>query len=394
MPKNRKNILILLALFMLAGLLWSRALLSISMGLWLVYGCISGANSFTKPFRWPILIWSLLPIFLLLLGIYQDGFNKANNQHLLTALVFPVAAVASLRFFPQLNKIIPKLWIYAALMGLAYPLDWFVLHASKAIQQYGVGKSLPVFMDQDHLRFSIFLCSALLFTLLPSTQIRFKKIIFSILLAGILFLAVRTAWIISFLIIIGFGIYRIGWLRITATMLVLMGLLWILPTANKKIRYTVYDWQQYYTQGYHANYSDGVRLTINKVAWQNIQTKKQSNIGWAAIPASIQSHFSTLYKSQTTTYGWPFNEWLFWWMGSGWWGMILFSGWLFYPAWYGWRKKNIFLVIWTAAIAASCLVESTLNYQYGAFLYAWPIMICWFANTKPLTDDSVIAKVE
>lgn len=394
MPKNRKNILWGLSLLMLCGLLWSRALLSISMGLWLICICLSHYNLSTKKLRSPVFIWSVLPIFLLLLGVYQDGFNKANNQHLLTALVFPVAALAALGFFPDLNKIIPKLWIYAALIGLVYPLSWFVLHSSEAIQQYGVGKSLPVFMDQDHLRFSIFLCSALLFTLLPSTQIHFKKIIFSILLAGILLLAVRTAWIISFLIITGFGIYRIGWIRIAATMLVLMGLLWIMPTANKKIRYTIYDWQQYHTEGYHANYSDGVRLTINKVAWQSIQTKQQSNIGWAAIPATIQSNFSKTLKGQTTTYGWPFNEWLFWWMGSGWWGMILFTIWLFYPAWYGWRKNNIFLFIWTVAIAASCLVECTLNYQYGAFLYAWPIMICWFTYSKSSTDDSIIAKVE
>ncbi len=394
MPKNRKYILWGLSLLMLSGLLWSRALLSISMGLWLIYICISRFNLSPKKLRSPVFIWSVLPIFLLLLGVYQDGFNKANNQHLLTALVFPVAALAALGFFPDLNKIIPKLWIYAALIGLGYPLGWFAFHTSEAIQQYGVGKSLPVFMDRDHLRFSIFLCSALLFTLLPSTEIRFKKIIFFVLLAGILLLAVRTAWIISFLIIAGYGIYRIGWIRIAATMLVLIGLLWIMPTANNKIRYTIYDWQQYHAKGYNANYSDGVRLTMNKIAWHSIQTEQQSNIGWSAIPATIRSNFSTALKGQTTTYGWPFNEWLFWWMGSGWWGMILFSIWLFYPAWYGWRKDNIFLIIWTVAIAASCLVECTLNYQFGAFLYVWPIMICWFTYSKSSTEDSVIAKVE
>jgi hypothetical protein len=75
-------------------------------------------------------------------------------------------------------------------------------------------------------------------------------------------------------------------------------------------------------------------------------------------------------------------------MGSGWLGTFLFSGWLFYPAIVGFKQKNKGLIIWTFAIGISCLVETTLNYQYGVFLHVWPIVILWQQETISAPDNS------
>ncbi|PJE46679.1 MAG: hypothetical protein CUR34_08610 [Sediminibacterium sp.] len=387
MSNKAKNILLGLAIIMLAGLLWSRAILSISMGLFLIYAVYNAYHQKLKLLSNPLFIWCLCPFALILMGIYQDGFNPSNLQILLGILVYPIAgitAIAGEKY--SFTKTISQPWIHAALIALLYPLGWFVLHASEAFELYGQGRTLPVFMDTDHVRFSIFLCSALLFTLLPVSNARYKKTSFAILLGAIIFLSVRTGWVIAAIIVTGYGIHylkrkplldRHRNRNILIAIIALVTIFAITPTIQQKIRYTIYDWNNYNTKGYDSTYSDGVRRAINAVALKAISEDHASAIGWSAIPSTLQQKFTQVLNGQKTQYGWPFNQWLFWWMGSGWWGMILYSLWLFYPAWYGYKHNNPFLIIWTLAIAFSCLVETTLNYQYGVLLHVWPIMICW-----------------
>ncbi len=393
MAKRATNILLTVSIIMLAGLLWSRALLSISMGLMLICALyfwnknnIGSAKSFYLYFKNPLLIWCCSPILLLFLGIYQEGLTSTNLQLLLTFSVYPIAGlttIAAEKF--NFTKTISQPWIHSAIIALLYPLGWFLFHSSSVIEQYGTGKSLPVFMDNDHLRFSIFLCSALLFTLLPVNNARYKKISFTVLLLAIVFLSVRTAWILAFIIVIGYGFHfflqhqssKKNLLIIIISAICITSLFWIFPTTQQKIRYSIYDWQQYNSKGYDSTYSDGVRRAVNTVAWNAIKNDHATAIGWSAIQATIKEKFSQQFNGSKTQYGWPFNQWLFWWMGSGFIGIIVFTIWLMYPTWYGFRHKNPFLIIWTLAIAASCLVESTLNYQYGVFLHVWPLLICW-----------------
>ncbi len=386
MPKRGTNILLAITIILLSGLLWSRAILSISLGLMAIYA-IYYLKKNNATVLTPFFIWCLCPLFLATLGIYQAGFTDANLSFLLTLLVYPIAgitAIAAGEF--SISKTISQPWIHAAIIALLYPLGWFVLHAEEAIKIYGQGKTLPVFMDTDHVRFSIFLCSALLFTLLPISNARYKKISFAILLGAIIFLSVRTGWVIASIIIVGYGIYYLqskparNPLRnrtISIAVIAIITILAVTPTIQQKIRYTIYDWNNYNTNGYDSTYSDGVRRAINGVALKAISEDQATAIGWSAIPSTLQQKFSQVLNGQKTQYGWPFNQWLFWWMGSGWWGMLLFSIWLFYPAWYGYQHKNPYLIIWTFAMAFSCIIETTLNYQYGALLHVWPILVCW-----------------
>ena len=148
-----------------------------------------------------------------------------------------------------------------------------------------------------------------------------------------------------------------------------------IPTVKNKIHYTLYDFEQYNQKGYDPNYSDGVRRAINQVSWKAIQEKGFSNMGWAVIPDRLQAEFKTVTQGSDTNFGWPFNQWLFWWMGVGFGGTLLFTLWLCYPILYAWRKTNASIAIWTLAIAASCLVECTINYQYGTLLHIVPLFL-------------------
>jgi hypothetical protein len=137
-----------------------------------------------------------------------------------------------------------------------------------------------------------------------------------------------------------------------------------------------------------VNFSDGARRAINYTAWKTVTSDGNANVGWAGIPQALQKGFDTYFHGQQIRYGWPFNQWLFWCIGGGWWTMILFFAWLLYPVFWGIRKKNYSLCSWTLVITASCVVECTLSLQYGVFLHAWVTALLWLSMTKVESGNS------
>jgi O-antigen ligase len=324
-----------------------------------------------------------------MLGCWQHPFEKSNYDYLLSLSMYPIAAFSVKALNPQFFQNSGfKIWTVATIIGIAYPLFNYFGHIVSFNEAYGMGKSLPTFMDTDHVRFGIFLCAGFLMILLYGNK---EKPIYKWLMGGmafvILFLAVRTAWILLLIICIAYAIEQIrlptsikksfGIKHLVSALAIVMIAFLLFPTIRQKLAYTVYDWQQYQPGRYDSNYSDAARRAVNFSAWQSVKQPGGSNTGWANIPAVLEIQFSKIYPGTHLNYGWPFNQYLFWWMGSGWWGMLAFSGWLLFPVYWGWKHHQIGLVGWTLAIAVSCLVESTLQLQYGIWLHAWLIAIIW-----------------
>lgn len=381
MQDIRKNIPLLLMIISLAGLYFSRALLSIATGLWFVYGIIEVIRQEEKLYKQPFLIWSFVFPLLCLLGSCQSSWSHPQNQQiLLTALAYPAWALGLLAIKEkQQLKRIQITWVITAIIGLCYPLIAFVGDIQGNIQALGSGKALPVFMDTDHVRFGILLVSAVAINwilLKEDSTNKWLKTSLLFLIAGILFTAIRTAWVLLLILFIGWFLLETKKKMVALFLLIAIGAAtYQIPTVQNKIHYTLYDFEQYNQKGYDPNYSDGVRRALNQVSWKAIQEKGFSNMGWAGIPDRLQQEFKTVTKGSETNFGWPFNQWLFWWMGVGLGGMLLFTLWMFYPILYAWRKKNTSIAIWTLAIAASCLVECTINYQFGTLLHIVPLLL-------------------
>jgi hypothetical protein len=360
--------------------------MSLTQGLWCIYAVAIG----WKQLSWknPLLIWSLTPLCFWLLGAYQMPFARANTDLALTLAMYAATVIVVQTTTDEIReKHWIQIWLMATLIGVAYPLGYYLSHSFAAVQDYGQGKSLPTFMDTDHVRFSIFLCASFLLLLLqplfPKKQSFFLAIVLAII---ILFLSVRTGWAILIMTIFLYPLLE--WKKLQTLTKNKAGLVigiaiigmaaayFLFPTVQQKLAYSIWEWKQFQPQQYNPTYSDGTRRAINWAAWQSIQDG-HSNTGWAGITEKLSASFSQIFKGQSTAFGWPFNQWLFWWMGAGWWGMLLFSGWLFYPIWVGWKYKEPGLIIWTIAIAISCLIETTLNYQYGEFLHIFLIALFW-----------------
>lgn len=332
--------------------------------------------------------WSLWALLLPLLGCWQTPFSAKHFDLLLTWSMYPIAFLSVSR----LNESTLHRFIHwcrlAAFAGIIYALSSYLFNQSTWTKAYGTGQSLPTFMDGDHVRFGIFLCGIGLLTWLSNIlSVRTKFIYLLILLTAILFMAVRTAWVVASILLLICACYstngstlqrRFRPILILLILLLAVSLGYLLfPTVQQKWAYTIYDWQQYAAQPEQLGYSDGARRFINSLAWDVGKKTPFSGVGWANIAPVLQSAFSEKYPGQTLSFSWPFNQWLFWWLGSGIIGVVFFSAWLLFPLIKGWQEKNSGIIAWTLAISVSCWVESTLSFQYGVWLHAWILAFAW-----------------
>ncbi|MDE3253984.1 MAG: hypothetical protein KGO92_14360, partial [Bacteroidota bacterium] len=196
---TKKHIPIALFFLMVFGLLCSRAILSITEGCWLVYALFHMHDWRKKIFTNPLLIWSLCPVFLFLLGTWQQPLQISNYDFLLTLFAYPVAAFALFSWQKDHpRKTIHRIWFAATLTGILYSLFYFFQNSQSLLEGLGKGQSLPTLMDDDHLRFGIFLCAGLTLLLFSNSV---KPIVKSCLAVGLLgfllFLSVRTAWVMA-----------------------------------------------------------------------------------------------------------------------------------------------------------------------------------------------------
>jgi len=387
----------LLFIVMLGGLFFSRAILSLSQVTWAIWICIDIFKNGRRTNS--LLTWSGWVLVIGLLGCWQAPFTWSHFDYLLTLLMYPIAFhVCSRVSYQTLQKWIVYCSI-AAGVGIVYALVQYSQTSAQWQQAYGLGKSLPTFMDTDHVRFGIFLSgTAMLVLLLTKFTTQTRIFIYLLLVFSIAFMAVRTAWVATTIIAICFLIFlslskrkpkqllKIGLLcMVLGTMVVAAYQLF--PTVQQKWAYTQYDWQQYTGDTSNMRYSDGARRIINTIAYKEITEKGAANKGWAGIAPTLQQSFEQAFPQTRATFRWPFNQWLFWWMGAGLLGMLLFTCWLLYPLFRGIQKKQWTPVAWTLAIAATCLVESTLSLQYGVWMHAWIGAIAWkLADLSPAND--------
>lgn len=373
----KKNLPLIIASLLFGGLLFSRALLSMAEALAGIYGIITFIRSGQKISSF--ILWSFIPIVLFGLGIYQTGIHEGRDlDYLLTLTAYPALILFNLSLDAEQRKQLGIIWVITILLSLLYPLGWYVSHIDEAYQRYKQGQSLPTFMSSDHVRYGIFVCTGLIPLLYKKLfEKRTQYILIIILSLVIVFLSVRSAWVALLILLLVYAIGNFKWQQLAGGFLLLTVFAFaaykLIPTVEQKVNYTIYDWKAYPADKYSPDFSDGARRSINNAAWKTIHEKHHTNVGWNEVPAVLQQEFQLQYPGAVIKYGWPFNQFLFWWMGAGLVGLILFSLWLFYPALIFFKEKNKALLSWTIIIALTCLVESTINMQYGVFLHAWVI---------------------
>ena len=193
---------VLLMIISLAGLLWSRAVLSLSAALWVIWLFTHSRKDIAQKENKSLLIWGIAPVLMALLGCWQNGFNKEDLDHLLTLSTYIVAAFAgSLIAAKQQQSALLKYWVWISLIALSYPIFWYITHYQEALIRYGSGQTVPVWMDHDHVRFGMFVAISCCISFVLYIDQKAMRLISLFLLLAILLLAIRTAWIMILVMI-------------------------------------------------------------------------------------------------------------------------------------------------------------------------------------------------
>ncbi|MBI5370948.1 MAG: O-antigen ligase family protein [Sphingobacteriales bacterium] len=362
-----------LAALLLAGLFFSRALLSLLVGMSVLLLLIPPVRKeFTAVFKKPLLfLVTGIPAFYLYL------FFIDPDVYTLERLLFYLSIIGMLCLAHYMaattDLLLPFLLSLAVLSTLPTLAD-MLLNTGLA-PLYGKGQVAYILMKGDHQRFSIWIsgCLALswyLFVLEKKKWALFYILFFSLFLVV---LSVRTGWLFTILMTFAGGLMylkkkrspRLWWWTLLAVLL--MGLTAIsVPFVRHKIRYIKWEWSDR-REAEKLGASDAVRRMVNERTVKLI-ADHPAGLGSRKAEKALRDEMDAWYPQLQVKYEWPFNQYLYWWLTAGWvLGSlpVLLMLFLLYRLYF---TRNYFTAVWVLFMAITCVYESTMEMQYGLFL--------------------------
>ncbi len=370
--RPRYSSLVLLAL-LIAGLLFSRALLSIMMGAGILLLIIPAfrrdfISVFKKPLLYAISGIVLFYTWLLLrepdVSTWQRLFFHLSSISILCLLWFMVAGA---------DLFLPVILSLGVLSTLPSLYDMLIHDGLAAL--YEKGQVAYTLMQGDHQRFTIWISGCLALSWYYGLMEHKRPAVYYILFFSffLLMLAVRTGWLFVLLISAAGGFIflirqakRQYWYIAMLILLLLPVLMYSIPFSRKKIQYMQWEWREQ-RAAEKLGGSDAVRRMVNETAVELIR-ENPGGLGVAGAAKTLEERTKTKYPDTQASYQWPFNQYLQWGLAAGWaMGLVpvLLLLFLLYRLYF---TRNYLTAVWVLFISLTGLYESTLEMQYGLFL--------------------------
>lgn len=394
----RSPIIFMLFVVMMAALFVSRAMLSVSM---LVFVTVSFFhtdikrhfyNFFSSPLLWGMSLLFFLP---LLSGLWsEDKSEWADILRIKLPLLFlPVAFAGPLNLSKKQWDWLGYIFIGLVAAGSCWTMFHYLSDAATINASYLRAKTIITPLENDHVRFSwlVSVCVLLAGWLLVQNQKGSKLISY-----GLAFVAV---WLIVFLHILAvrtglFSFYIIaavtaGWLMIKKMKwqygLLLLLLLVVfpliayktVPTFQNRVKYFLYDKGYFEKAHYLPGSTDAVRVISLKAGWGVMNERPFTGVGFGDVLSATKLWYGKNYPEMTGADKiYPSSEWLMYGAGCGWPGILIFSCIMCIP--FLVRVKNK-LPWWLLNITAafSFLFDIGLEVQFGVFIYSF-VVLWWY----------------
>ncbi len=374
-------------LFMVTGLIWSRALLSIGMIVVLIDLFYYYQKPQKKSVDLPIL--ALSGIFLLyLLG----GFNSENWEEYVFQikskspfLLLPLAFL----FIPGISKRYYYGLLYAFLLSIScatlYSLSLYILDYEAITKAYMQAHVLPTFIN--HIRFSLMVA----FGSLTAFYLYHKRYFYFgswerylqlglgfMLMIFLHILAVRSG-LLAFYLCIGYGLLLLWKSQKRGVAILLLAIMvaapigayWTVPSFKNKMGYVRYDVMRYFSNKDVSQLSDSRRIISWKVGVEAASQTPLVGVGIGDVQSEMDAVYSKDYPSLTKE-NWllPHNQFLYIYTGLGLLGLLLFTMIVFTPLIINWVYFHDHLyTAFNIIILSSFMSESTLETQIGAAFY-------------------------
>ena len=400
--KIRNNIFFISSIVLLVGLVMSKFLLSV--GIWGIVAAGLISNDYSSDWK---RFWSnkaylaTIGIFLILLlsGINTENWSDMTGRlriaipYLVLPLAFGMMPPISSRQYKTL------LYIFVALMTAAsiWVLGNYLLNFDEIQYALKGSKALPTPQD-DHIRFSLTLCIAIFagaWLYAEKFYLKFRKEHIVLLLAIIFMwvmlhvLAVRSGllafymgifvWIIQLILVrrqwlLGLGLFM-------GMFLIPIAAYYTVPSFRMKVHLTRYNWEQF-QQGNIADLSDTQRLLSYQIALKVAAKNPIFGVGIGDLEDEQRKVYELEYPEQRVMY--PHNQFLSFYVGAGWVGLLAFLGCFFFPFFYKKAYRDTFFLLFFTVIGASFLTENTIFIAVGTAIHCFFLLL----NLK-MSEDAV-----
>lgn len=370
---NPRNIALILATLLIAGLLFSRALLSIMMGAGIVLLLFpSVRNVFLEVFKRPLryLVAGVLIYYTWLLILDRDLYTLERM-----ALHLGVISLLVLLHFMAASSGRLLLLVLTAAVLSTLPTVYDMLVHEGLAALYEKGQVAYTLMDGDHQRFSIWISGCLALSWYAWLMEHKKQALYFIIYFTIflILLSVRTGWLFTGVVTVAGGLIwlqrqhkRVYWIRAIIGVVLLSALTYSIPFVRSKIHYMQWEWTERQAAE-ELGASDAVRRIVNENA---VQLIRENSLGWGEAYAAevLEARNYQNHRLRDNNYKWPFNQYLKWLLSAGWIMGLLPLLLIIYMLYRLYFTRNYLTAVWVLFIALTGLYESTLEMQYGFFL--------------------------
>lgn len=386
---------------MWAGMLWSRALLSMAMVAFVAAALIcSGPMKAWRMVKQERGAWGMILLFIIPLS----GFPWSDDRHAwweallmktpFLALPFTMAAMKEV----SVTTLRRTGWAIVVLTGLSMvmTLQGYLAHPADVHEAYLRGAVMQVPMDNDHVRYGWALSLVYLVVLMDAagTEIRMTlfgkrtSIVILILLGAFILLLSSRTGILGFLLanvlVLGKSAgkkQRIAML-VSVVMVPLVAYA-LFPSLRNRVRFMVWDFQNYSRGAYTEGLNDAPRMISWQAALELIPEKPLTGTGFGGIRPRMQEWYASKRPDMAAYERLvPSNEWLFHGVASGVPGMILFTIAIMLAYRRGASGRTWKIAWWISAIGF--LYETGLEVQHGIFIFSFFMVwsVAWEGREK------------
>ena len=328
-------------------------------------------------------------------GLWSSNINEWWQLFINKLLLITIGAgILSLQLsFKQIKIII---WVLTVLVLLAsgWSIWQYIINKQLIEQSYLVAKVIPVWLDDDHIRFSwLIVLTIILMCWQLNIQSNSIEKIFGyttllLLFAFLHFMAARTGLLCLYVALIVFFFYFL-WKRKTrkyaitffiATTTIIILAFYTLPTLKNRMQYVVWDVKQFTNNNYLQGSADGGRWLSIKAGFNVGVMKPFAGVGFGDIRNETFKWYDVYYPNTLATERFlPHSEWMVYFAGSGLMGMIFFTIglWLLYNYFF---KKNIFSFAVAVVLLIPLITDDTLEGQYGITIFSFVIAVVYHLN--------------
>lgn len=348
-PSDWKKIILFISIaMMLAGLLFSRALLSSGLVVFTVI-CLVHREVYSQfktflssPFLWAMSLLFLVP---LISGLWSEDISQWLQiiRIKLPLLLLPVCFAGVMNFNFKNWEMVAFIFLTLVVAGVCWSLwqysqNWESIHAG-----YFQAHTIETPLGNDHVRFSLLVAIAIVTSIFlwikkSTDSDKTLSIILAIVsLIDIVYLhilAVRTGLICFYISLFAFIIsllknskHKLKYLLLLSLILILPFSSYLLfPTFKNRLSYMRYDLSFIRKNTYLPGSSDGDRFVSIKAGWELLNQKPFSGAGFGDIKSETNNFYERNYpQMKETDKILPSSEWMIYGSGVGWPGFIFFS---------------------------------------------------------------------